>query len=836
MTPHQPSSTGAARAKECDLVMKGGITSGIVYPPLFDVLHEAGYRFRNVGGTSAGAIAAAVTAAAQMGGQAGFDKLKAVTRWLGEEGNLLHLFKPNRTTRPLFRTFLAYSDHTLFGFTPLRAYVALLLGDPLVYVAGGAAGLLLTTLFAWLVGGNLEAPGRGLDVSLVVGALLGGAVACLIHLYLILTRSLPRNLFGICTGRADRPLRPGEEVLTDWLNREINDIAGKGKSPDTPPLTFGELWAFPEGGRPGWKKERNIDLKMVTSNLSQNQPYILPFEENLFAFKEEEFERLFPRSVVAHLKDERIRPRTAGFRLPPGFHFLPPAEHLPVIVATRMSLSFPILLSMVPLYTVSRAAFPQEMQLDVEPPAEGASNVTVVLRRKVVERAAAPGEWREVDEAEAYKLMRARNLLARARHLEDNLTAPADGRESPQDSGLISELRAEARQLLSEEDAALLDEAVLNEAQARSLRAEARLIVERAVARARDEAEERAAEMSEGDRRRFVNGAGRAAAQGLSERVAELRARAREHEAAATRACDLRVRWEPVPEATRALEEGVMQRNWFSDGGICSNFPIQFFDAWLPTRPTFGVILTSQLTRPEGAGPEAAGPEAAPEAGGLAPRIREVRSRSCYVVQPAGEHRRQGADVFEQDVYLPRPDSVLAPEWIPIKGLGNFLSSVFTTAQNYRDNMQALLPSYRERIVQIRLSDDEGGLNLNMPPEVIEQVMRKGREAGEVLSREFDFDYHQWVRFRVLMRRMEESLVQMNRVVREYQIYNEIADRSFDSSSYPFTPSDAATWLPEIAQRLTDIGTVIEAFNPDDLFDKQPTPVPEPVLRVTTPI
>jgi hypothetical protein len=30
---------------------------------------------------------------------------------------------------------------------------------------------------------------------------------------------------------------------------------------------------------------------------------------------------------------------------------------------------------------------------------------------------------------------------------------------------------------------------------------------------------------------------------------------------------------------------------YFSDGGICSNFPIQFFDSALPTCPTFGVDL-----------------------------------------------------------------------------------------------------------------------------------------------------------------------------------------------------------------------------------------------------
>ena len=48
----------------CDLVMKGGIASGVVYPKAIAELSHH-YRFQSIGGTSAGAIAAAVTAAAE---------------------------------------------------------------------------------------------------------------------------------------------------------------------------------------------------------------------------------------------------------------------------------------------------------------------------------------------------------------------------------------------------------------------------------------------------------------------------------------------------------------------------------------------------------------------------------------------------------------------------------------------------------------------------------------------------------------------------------------------------------------------------------------------------
>ncbi|TME60808.1 MAG: hypothetical protein E6I59_12500, partial [Chloroflexi bacterium] len=48
----------------CDLVFKGGFTSGIVYPPAILQLKNH-YTFCNIGGTSAGAIAAAGVAAAE---------------------------------------------------------------------------------------------------------------------------------------------------------------------------------------------------------------------------------------------------------------------------------------------------------------------------------------------------------------------------------------------------------------------------------------------------------------------------------------------------------------------------------------------------------------------------------------------------------------------------------------------------------------------------------------------------------------------------------------------------------------------------------------------------
>src|SRR5919199_1055184 len=123
-----------------------------------------------------------------------------------------------------------------------------------------------------------------------------------------------------------------------------------------PPLTFGEL------------STKRINLRMVTSNLSHSQPYHLPLSQNIFLFKEDDMRRLFPEPVVQYLIAQAYQPTRVSLAQLPGFHFLPAGDDLPVIVATRMSLSFPLLLSAVPLYTLSTTTYrkPQVSREDLQ--------------------------------------------------------------------------------------------------------------------------------------------------------------------------------------------------------------------------------------------------------------------------------------------------------------------------------------------------------------------------------------------------------------------------------------------------------------------------------------
>ena len=88
----------------CDLVMKGGVASGVVYPGAVLEL-SARYRFASLGGTSAGAVAAAMAAACEYARQrSGSTELRGITEIVEsfeQPGFILSLFAPTREARPL---------------------------------------------------------------------------------------------------------------------------------------------------------------------------------------------------------------------------------------------------------------------------------------------------------------------------------------------------------------------------------------------------------------------------------------------------------------------------------------------------------------------------------------------------------------------------------------------------------------------------------------------------------------------------------------------------------------------------------------------------------------
>ncbi|AHE55247.1 patatin-like phospholipase family protein [Sphingomonas sanxanigenens] len=333
-----------APTKYCDLVMKGGITSGLVYPSAVLELATA-YRFKNIGGTSAGAIAAAMAAAAALGerrlvndGQAGLpgmgmDGLAAIAADLGRPGFIYGLFQPTPVARAAYRLIvrLAAGPSVVARFA--EGVLALLRLAPVT---------MLFTLLLLLGTGWLAAGVRGTLAALLpalVCALAAGAWRAL----WVTAHAAGDNFMGLCSGLGGRgAARP---ALTEWMHDGIRALAGLDDA-EGRPVTFGDLWQAPAyADEP--ESARRIDLAIITTNISHAEPRTLPFAKGGFFFREDEFRRLFPAAVVdwmvAHSPKQRDEDGHA-------YHHLPEAARMPIVVAARMSLSFPLLISAIPLH------------------------------------------------------------------------------------------------------------------------------------------------------------------------------------------------------------------------------------------------------------------------------------------------------------------------------------------------------------------------------------------------------------------------------------------------------------------------------------------------------
>lgn len=570
-----------AAKDECDVVMKGGITSGVVYPLTVVKLAER-YRFKNIGGTSAGALAAAITAAAEYNRKGGgFEKIGDIPREVASK--LQTFFQPAPSMKPVFDLLLAAQDKQVgpWGLAGRAAWI-LLSGYWGATLVGLVPGALLAALL-WTRLGPVE-------VCLVLVACLVGLLASLgYRLYRVATIDLPANDFGLCSGET----MPGSENpgLTDWLADTIDDVAGIGTAGE--PLVFKQLWGEGEA-------EPDIRLDMMTTNLSMQRAHRLPLRQNIYAFRRSEFERLFPNRVVAYMV------RVGAATEDPDLFWLPEGNLLPVVVAARMSLSFPGLISAVPLY--------------------------------------------------------ARDLT---------LKAPKD--------------------------------------------------------------------------------------------------------------------------------KAMLRRCLFSDGGLTSNFPIHFFDRFLPSAPTFGISLESW--REAQHDKKAYFPEDPPFDPAVAPE--------------------------DEEVPMPVRD---------IPSFGSFLMALIDSAKGWQDNLQSTLPGYRERIVHIALDDSrEGGLNLTMDKHTIDTLVDRGGEAAKEILTGFNFDEHRWRRFLVAARRLEESLDQMAEV---YQPQQGVPFRRFvetyrDKADIRYQPDEA--WLREALDRFDLLMAAARKWKSPALFTEPGVKIPRPDsdLRIT---
>lgn len=453
-TTHSPDAAAADETSNlqkplCDLVMKGGITSGVVYPKLIHELSQR-YQFKSIGGTSAGAIAAGTCAAAEYGRQHGqvssFDHLNELPEELGKpvepskRSRLLSLFQPHPDLRLHFDVLLQALNkepvpaiigmlQRMLAGNIVLVLALLLIGaallGPLVQslsagvnawmsVSTALGALVLVGIALWL---SAVAPpaqkerlllawlgvylllvlglklGSGfpwqwaliwVGLSLLAGALLTWIlVLALVSLRFAfsLLKGLHRNRYGLCSGQtmpappdSGKPL-PG---LTDWLTAYFDDLAGLTERDHA--LTFGDLWG------PDFKKSRNINLEVMTSAVSQHMIYSIPFRDGSpsLYYDPDELKGYFPKRVMdwldktaqrggVQVDDAGLSPEadTSEARIEVGegtsarvLRRFPRGADLPVVVAVRMSLSFPLLLSAIPLYAVDFSRKGNRLEID----------------------------------------------------------------------------------------------------------------------------------------------------------------------------------------------------------------------------------------------------------------------------------------------------------------------------------------------------------------------------------------------------------------------------------------------------------------------------------------
>ncbi len=196
-----PAATGVVDSLcKCDIVMKGGVTSGIVYPPAVRELAEA-FRFVNIGGTSAGAIAASLTAAAEYrrqrdGSLAGFDRLARVPYDLAQDRALIGLFAPNRSTQLIFEFAMSFVNATSLG-ERVRQIVTLPFVGSQRAVSWTIATLGIALAAAELVATPASWLGAAATVALAFA--IGGAVGMLLTLRHALA-TLVTNNYGLASG------------------------------------------------------------------------------------------------------------------------------------------------------------------------------------------------------------------------------------------------------------------------------------------------------------------------------------------------------------------------------------------------------------------------------------------------------------------------------------------------------------------------------------------------------------------------------------------------------------------------------------------------------------
>lgn len=345
--------------KECDLVMRGGTTSGVVYPPAIALIGRE-YRLRSVGGSSAGAIAATVAAAAEYRrqtsetrqDQSGFDEVEALSEELGRD--LTRFLQPSKDLEPLFDVLIDYMQWSRLADQNRPSKFKFFRKS--VWPRLKSYRRKATRSGSLIAGAGVLAGISGLGVGVGAAGVTVGVAWFVVQLVYSVFRGIHAQLvehdFGLVPGTTQAKQNVNKSpAISDWLADRIDQIAGLWEQgPPAKPLTVGDLLCGRPALNPKDENAPGINFAAMTTDLTSQRPFSLPLRmPDLFFFNPEEMLKVIPKRVVDYMietADGKVQTGPKGKQLVP----MPIGNDFPVVLMARMSLSFPILLQTVPLY------------------------------------------------------------------------------------------------------------------------------------------------------------------------------------------------------------------------------------------------------------------------------------------------------------------------------------------------------------------------------------------------------------------------------------------------------------------------------------------------------
>jgi hypothetical protein len=188
-------------------------------------------------------------------------------------------------------------------------------------------------------------------------------------------------------------------------------------------------------------------------------------------------------------------------------------------------------------------------------------------------------------------------------------------------------------------------------------------------------------------------------------------------------------------------------------------------------------------------------------------------------------YRPEGLEVGAEHYF---PNGSQQTRWSAIV---EFFSTVFGAAKTYRDHLQSVAPGSRDRIIRIRLLQEEGGLNLNMPADDLRTLSDSGRAAAERIIGDFagEAPDNAWLQHRVV--RLKVLLANLQRYAEKLEAGRGAGtDPRFDLDEV-LTEIEQSLAAPakESLARFADFEALKEAL---EAWEKDLALYPMPVLEI----